>query len=197
ALALAALLEEAQKTFAVRIGEEVRRSSPSALPHLIEISGDREKTLGAEEPAVGDLGQPTGAQRLGEFAAHCLDRIGVIDRHISLAAASLVESDQPGDPLQQGGFAGAVLADDDGDGSIEAELEFVPQKRKAERVGVGIGNARSVDPDAPEVGRGQVDRALASSAHAEPSWFQPDGGCRIYSRFLNRIGSGLKGISEP
>jgi hypothetical protein len=53
----------------------------------------------------------------------------VIDRHISLAAASFIESDQPGDPLQQGGFAGAVLADDDGDGSIEAELEFASQKR--------------------------------------------------------------------
>ena len=141
ALPLATLLEEAQKTFAVRVGEEIRRCSATNARNgfgidLIQVSRDREKTLRPEEPAVGDLWQPTGAQRLGELATHRLDRVGVIDRPISLAATGLVESHQPGDPFQQGRFAGAVLADNDGDGAVKAELELVLQIWKAKQMHV-------------------------------------------------------------
>ena len=182
ALPLATLLEEAQITFAVRVGEEIRRCSARNARNgfridPIQVSRDREKTLRPEEPAVGDLWQPTGAQRLGELATHRLDRVGVIDRPISLAATGLVESDQPGDPFQQGRFAGAVLADNDGDGAVEAELELVLQKRKAKRIGVGIRDARGVDPDALEIGRGHVDRPLASPAHAASALFPA--GCDV------------------
>jgi hypothetical protein len=66
ALALAALLEEAQKTFAVGMREEVRRwSSKWVVPgRMIQVSRDREETFGAEEPAIGDLRLPARAQRL-------------------------------------------------------------------------------------------------------------------------------------
>jgi hypothetical protein len=47
----------------------------------------------------------------------------MIDRHIALAAARLVVAGEHRDPFQQGRFSGAVLADDDGDGAVEIELE--------------------------------------------------------------------------
>src|ERR1700731_2323009 len=65
ALTLATLLKEAQKAFAVGMREEVWRGPPPRPPRgLIEISGDREKTLGPEEPPVGDLRQPACTKRL-------------------------------------------------------------------------------------------------------------------------------------
>lgn len=65
ALPLATFLEEAQKTFAVRVGQEVgrRRTERIVQGGPIEISRNREKTLGAKEPAVGDLRQPACPQR--------------------------------------------------------------------------------------------------------------------------------------
>src|ERR1700704_1629964 len=70
-LALTTLLEEAHKTLAVRIREEVRRRAAD----LVEISRDGKETLGPEEPAVGNLRQPTRAKCRREFSAHHLPGI--------------------------------------------------------------------------------------------------------------------------
>src|SRR5882724_6370519 len=69
ALALAALLEEAQKTFAVGMREKVGRRAGAEVGKLfpvdlVEISRDRKEALGAKEPSVGDLRQPARAKRL-------------------------------------------------------------------------------------------------------------------------------------
>jgi hypothetical protein len=86
----------------------------------------------------------------------------MIDRRIALAAASLVIARERGDPLQQRRFAGAVLADNDGDGVLEAEFEVVAQKRKTKRIGRAIGNARGIEPKPPEVRRRQIDVAISA-----------------------------------
>ena len=49
----------------------------------------------------------------------------MLDSHIAFATAGLVVTGQHRDPLQQCRFAGAVLADDDGDGAIEREFKAV------------------------------------------------------------------------
>ena len=101
------------------------RSAPSSQADLVEISRDGKEAFGAEEPAVGDLRQPARAQRLRKLPAHRLERIGMIDRPIALATAGFVISGKHGDAFQKGGFAGAVFADDDGDGAVEAQFEIV------------------------------------------------------------------------
>ena len=68
ALAIAALVEEAQKTFTVRMREKVRSNFSDVAGGPIEISRHREETLRAEEPTFGDLRQPTCAQRVREVA---------------------------------------------------------------------------------------------------------------------------------
>ena len=73
ALAFATVFEELQKALAMRVREIVRRNTwRHAGDHfgidLVLVSRDREKTLGAEEPAVVDLRQPAGAKRLRQFA---------------------------------------------------------------------------------------------------------------------------------
>ena len=100
----------------------------------------------------------------------------MIDRQISLGAAGFVIAREHGDALQQGRFAGAVLADDDGDGAIETQLEIVAQERQAERIGLAVGDPRRLEPDAPEIRRRQVDR-LVSSCHARtsPAWIIANG----------------------
>ena len=85
----------------------------------------------------------------------------MIDRPIALAAAGFVIAGQHRDSLQQGGFAGAVFTDNDGDGSIETQVEIVVQERQAERIGGAIGDPRGIEPDPPEVRRGQIDRAIS------------------------------------
>src|SRR6185312_16397585 len=89
----------------------------------------------------------------------------MIDRPISLAAAGFVISGEHRYALQKRGFAGAVLADDDGDGAVEAELEIVVQKGKAERIGLAVGDTRGVEPDPLQVGCRQVDIALLPRTH--------------------------------
>src|SRR3954447_4917919 len=77
ALALAAFLEEAQKAFAVGMGEEVGRWASSHwifLGHLVQVSGDREKAFGAEKPAISDFGQPACPQRAGQSTSHFFQR---------------------------------------------------------------------------------------------------------------------------
>src|SRR6202035_6065682 len=69
ALAWAALLKEAHETLAVRMGEKVGWGwAWRSAGGFIQISRDGEKALGPEEPAVGDLRQPAGAQRTGKLA---------------------------------------------------------------------------------------------------------------------------------
>src|SRR5882724_12248674 len=58
ALPLAALLEEAHESLAVRMGQEIRIGATD----LVEIPGDGKEALGPKEPAVGDLRQPAGAK---------------------------------------------------------------------------------------------------------------------------------------
>jgi hypothetical protein len=90
----------------------------------------------------------------------------MIDRLVTLAAAGFVIAGQYGDAFQQGGFAGAVFTDDDGDGPIETQLERIGQERQAERIGGAVGNPRWLEPDPPEIRRGQIDRAVSSGGHA-------------------------------
>ena len=86
----------------------------------------------------------------------------MIDRAISLAAAGFVIAGQHGDAFEQGGFAGAVFAGDDGDRPVETHLELLAQERQAERIGRGIGDERRIEPHLPQVWRGHVDGAIAS-----------------------------------
>jgi hypothetical protein len=72
----------------------------------------------------------------------------VIDRHVTLAAAGFVVSGEPGDALQQSGFASAVFADNDRDQVIETQFEVSLQERQAERIDRTVGDARWVEPDA-------------------------------------------------
>src|SRR5882672_12949728 len=62
ALLLTALLEEAQKTLAVRMREKVRRGTRGNAGNIFEIdlvlvSRNREEALGTKEPSVGNLRQ--------------------------------------------------------------------------------------------------------------------------------------------
>src|ERR1700730_6599123 len=68
ALTLAALLEKAQESLAVGMREEVRRRALGNVRNffqvdLVQVSRNREEALSAEEPTVGDLGQPTCTKR--------------------------------------------------------------------------------------------------------------------------------------
>ena len=75
----------------------------------------------------------------------------MIDRPITLAAAGLVIARQHGDPFQQGGFTGAIFANDDGDRPVEAQLEIIAQERQAERIGRTVIDAGWIEPDPPEI----------------------------------------------
>ncbi len=141
---------------------------------LVEISRDREEALGAEEPAVGDFRQPARAQRLRKFSARLLDRIGMIDRPIALAAAGFVVAGEHRDALQQRRFPGAVFADDDGDGAIQVQLEIIAQKRQAERIGLAVGDPRRIEPQPLQIRRRHVDGAISSGTHTlAPRWSGP------------------------
>ncbi len=85
----------------------------------------------------------------------------MIDRHVALAAAGFVIAGQHRDPFEEGGFAGAVFADDDGDRPVETQFEIIAQERQAERIGRAIGDARRVEPDPPEIWRRHVDGSIA------------------------------------
>src|SRR4029453_13136872 len=105
------------------------------------------EALGAKEPTLGDFWKPGCTQRFRKLSTHGLARIGMIDRPVALAAAGLVITGQNGDALEQGGFAGAVFTGNDGNGSIETQLELIVQERQAERIGLAAGNARRIEPD--------------------------------------------------
>src|SRR6516165_6251080 len=90
----------------------------------------------------------------------------MVDRPIALAAARLVVAGKHGNALEQRRLAGAVLADDDGDGVVECELESVLQERQAERIGLRLIDQSCVKPDSLEIGRQQVYRPVSLAAHA-------------------------------
>ncbi len=86
----------------------------------------------------------------------------MIDRPIALAAAGFVISGEHGDAFQQRGFAGAVLTDDDRDRPIKAQFEIIVQKGQAKRIGRAVGDARRLEPNAPEIRRRHIDRSISS-----------------------------------
>src|SRR5215470_1649321 len=61
ALPSAALREEPQKAFAVRIREEIRCCVPGFDRRPVEVARDREEAFGPKKPTVGDFGQPARA----------------------------------------------------------------------------------------------------------------------------------------
>jgi hypothetical protein len=85
----------------------------------------------------------------------------MIDRPVTLAAAGFVIACQHGDPFQQRGFAGAVLAGDDGDRPIEVHFEIVAQEWQTERIGLAIVDARQIERYALQIWRRQVDGAIS------------------------------------
>jgi hypothetical protein len=56
----------------------------------------------------------------------------------------------------------------DGDGPLEIELERISQEGKTIRIGGRIGDPRRLDPDALQIRRRQIDRALAFQVRAFP-----------------------------
>src|ERR1700751_3466901 len=72
------------------------------------------------------------------------------------------------DQVKQRGFACAVLADDDGDGALEAKIEIVGEKGQTIRIGRAIENARGIEPEPFQIRRGQID--LASLGHPGHAW---------------------------
>jgi len=86
----------------------------------------------------------------------------MVDRHVSLAAAGFVIAGEHRDTFEQGRLSGAVFADDDRDRAIKAQFEIVAQHGKAERIGLAVGDPRWIEPDALQVRRRQVDRAISS-----------------------------------
>ena len=74
-----ALGEGAGEALAVAVGEDVGGDLAGVKGGLIDIAGDGEEGLGAEEPALGDLGQPGGAEGIGQGGAAFVQRPGVVD----------------------------------------------------------------------------------------------------------------------
>src|SRR5882672_9256135 len=93
----------------------------------------------------------------------------MIDRPIALAAAGFVVAGQNGDAFQKSGFSGPVFPDDDGDGTVETQLEIILQERQTERIGSAVGDARWIEPDPLEVRRGQTNVPLVVHAPAPPA----------------------------
>jgi hypothetical protein len=85
----------------------------------------------------------------------------MIEGHVTPGAAGFVIAGEHGDPFKQGGFTGPVFANDDCDGPIETQLKLIPQKGKTKRIGRAVGDARRVQPDAPEVWRRHIDGPIA------------------------------------
>jgi hypothetical protein len=59
----------------------------------------------------------------------------MVDRSVALAAAGLVVAGERRNALEQRRFAGAVLADDDGDGMVEGEARSKPRCRNGRQNG--------------------------------------------------------------
>src|SRR5258706_4010649 len=102
-----------------------------------------------------------GSQPARSAFESCPPIFSSADRQVTVAAAGFVITGEHGDPFQQGGFAGAIFTDDDGDGAIKAQLELIPQERKAKRISRSIGNVRWLEPDPPEVWCRHPDDAIS------------------------------------
>ena len=92
----------------------------------------------------------------------------MIDRPMPPAAAGVVESGKCCYTFQDRGFPGAVFADDDGDGAIEAQFKIAVQEGKAKRIGLAVRDARGIEPDPLQVRRRQIDVAISSGHGANP-----------------------------
>ena len=172
ALAAATLLKKAEKSFAVRVREKVGRRRVYIKSRSIQIARHGEKAFCTEEPTVGDLGKPRGAECLGERAAHYLDGIRVIDGPIALTAAGFVISGQHRNPFEQRRFPRPVFSNDDGNRPVEIEFESVMEERQTKRIGRGIVDARLIKPYSLEIWRWQSARAaLHRTARVPPKQF--------------------------
>jgi hypothetical protein len=133
---------------------------------LIEISGNREEALGAEEPALPDLRQPTRPQRVGHCPAPLFEGPGMVDRAIPRATPALVEAGEHGDTFEQRRVPRAVLADDDRHRPVEGEFKAgFAKQRQAERIGRSVGHLVIVEPDALQVRRWERG-VLLGAGHA-------------------------------
>lgn len=143
--------------------QEVR---PSA-GQIIEIAGNSPEGFSAEEPAGGHLGQPGRAQMLRQFRSRRVDRARMVDGPIALAATGLVITGNSGDRFDQGGLAGAILAQDDGHRRRELHVPArITQERQGERVLFWASACRSGPADAPEIGRAKGGLRFSVPAHA-------------------------------
>lgn len=111
ALPLASLIEEPQKTLAVRMRKKIQRLRAGIERGCVEVTRHGKEAFGAEEPAIGDLRQPGRAQRLGQRTAHRFQG-GMIDRPITLAAARFIVSGKCRNSFEQRRFPGAVFTDE-------------------------------------------------------------------------------------
>src|SRR5581483_10984384 len=103
----------------------------------------------------------------------------MVGGHVAFPAARFVVSGERGDPFEQCRFPGAVLADDDGDGMVESQLEIVPQEWQAEWIGRDVARQRGVEPYAPEIGRRQIDGPISLVSHILP---EPQSYRRLFFR---------------
>jgi len=59
-------------------------------------------------------------------------------------------------------LACAVFTDDDRDRPVETKFEIIAQERKTERIGRAVFDPQWLEPDAPEIRRGHIDRSISS-----------------------------------
>ena len=97
----------------------------------------------------------------------------MIDGTVALAATGLVITGERRDAFEERRFPRAVLADDDRHRLVESDGEFVSQERQAERIDGLILDTVAIDPDAPQVGRRQIDDAIAARSQSGRSNFSP------------------------
>ncbi|MET4721486.1 hypothetical protein ABIF63_005592 [Bradyrhizobium japonicum] len=90
----------------------------------------------------------------------------MVDGHVALASTGIVVAGERCDTLEDRRLPGAILSDDDRDGGVEVELEIIRKDGQAKRISFAIANLRRVELDPLQIRRRQVDRAIASSAHA-------------------------------
>src|SRR3546814_5183084 len=108
---------------------------------LFEVAGKIEEAGGAEEKAAVDPRQPRQAQSLGQGVPCIRASCPVV-----LAAALRRKTRRLGNCLDQGRFAGAILANQYGDGSIEAQFEICGAIRhRVERKRLDVDLLRTSD----------------------------------------------------
>jgi hypothetical protein len=76
-------------------------------------------------------------------------------------------------------FKNSIFADNDGDGSVEAQVEVIVQEGKAERIGRAVVDARGLEPNALEVRRRHIESSISSCGHAPESKYSTRSGALI------------------